>query len=87
LTLGGDQISRKQLVRESGGRQFSADSENIADICRAMAFSLKNYYSLGYLTEIGAGDKKPRRIEVLTPNHEYVINARRSFVPREQVEG
>jgi VWFA-related protein len=83
VTLGGDQISKKKLMRESGGRQFSADSEDIGSVCRSIAYSLKNYYALAYLTEVGKGSEKPRRIEVRIPGHDYVINARRSYTPKE----
>ena len=81
VSLGGDEISRKQLMRESGGRQFSAETEDITGVCHAIAHSLKNYYSLGYQTEIRPEEKKPRRIEVSIPGRKYTINARRSFVP------
>jgi len=82
VTLGGDQISRKQLLRESGGRQFSADTADVTGVCRAIAYTLKNYYALSYLTQIGPKDEKPRRIKVLIPGHDYVINARRSYSPK-----
>ncbi len=84
VSLGGDEISRKQLVRESGGRQFSADTNDITGVCRTIAHSLKNYYSLGYQTEIKRGEEKPRLIEVRLPGYKkYTVNARRSFVPNE----
>jgi VWFA-related protein len=81
ITLGGDEISRKQLMRESGGRQFSAETEDVTGVCHTIAHSLKNYYSLGYQTEIRADEKKPRKIEVLVPGKRYTINARRTFIP------
>lgn len=84
VTLGGDHISRKQLMRESGGRQFSADTADITGVCRAIAYSLKNYYALSYLTQIGPNDEKPRHIKVLIPGHDYVINARRTYNPKGQ---
>jgi VWFA-related protein len=87
LSLGGDQISRKRLLHESGGRQFSADTRDTTGTCRAIAYSLKNYYSLAYVTEISAGNRKPRRIEVLIPDRGFVINARRSFMPSERNGG
>ena len=86
VTLGGDQINRKQLMRESGGRQFSAYTAHITGVCRAIAYSLKNYYALSYLTQIGPNDEEPRRIKVLIPGHDYVINARRSYIPKEKRE-
>ncbi len=82
VSLGGDEISRKQLMRESGGRQFSAEAADITGVCRTIAYSLKNYYALAYQTEIKEGDTKPRRIEVTIPGAQYTINARRSYIPR-----
>jgi len=87
VTLGGDYISRKQLMRESGGRQFSADTENTTGVCRAIAYSLKNYYGISYLTQIGPNDEKPRHIVVQVPGHDYVINARRTYNPKLQQGG
>jgi VWFA-related protein len=83
VSLGGDNISKNQLMRESGGRRFSADTEDITGVCRAMAYSLKNYYALAYVTELTTGKEKPRRIDVRIPGHDYVINARRSYTPKE----
>ncbi len=82
VSLGGDEISRRQLMRESGGRQFPAETADITGVCRTIAYSLKNYYALAYQTEIKEGDAKPRRIEVAIPGGKYTINARRSYVPR-----
>ena len=82
FSLGGDQISRRQLMRESGGRRFSADTEDIAGVCRSIAFSLKNYYALAYLTKAPAEEVKSRRIEVLVPGHDCVIHARRTYIPK-----
>ena len=79
VTLGGDRISRNQLMKESGGRQFSADTEDITGTCRRIAFSLKNHYAIGYLTEIEEGEKKPRRIEVKIPGKDYTIHHRRTY--------
>ena len=79
VTLGGDQISKKQLMRQSGGRNFSAETEDIEGMCRKIAFSLKNHYVLGYLTEISAAESKPRRVEVRVPGKNYVIHFRRSY--------
>ncbi len=82
ITLGGDAISTNQLMRESGGRQFSAESKDIDGVCRQIASSLKNYYSIGYLTEIEAGDKKPRKVRVRVPRGKYTINFRRTYIPQ-----
>ena len=81
LTLGGDKISKDQLMRESGGRQFSAEDKDITGVCRKIAYSLKNYYAVGYLTNIETAEKKLRRVEVLVPGHDYTIHSRRSFTP------
>ena len=81
ISLGGDEISRKQLMRESGGRPFSAETSDITGVCRAIASSLKNYYSLGYQTEVKPGDRRARRLEVSVTGRKYTINARRSFIP------
>jgi VWFA-related protein len=78
-SLGGDQISKNQLMQESGGRNFSADTEDVEGVCRKIVFSLKNHYVLGYLTEIGAAEKKPRRVEVRVPGKNYIIHSRRSY--------
>lgn len=81
VTMGGDWINKKQLMRESGGREFSAETEDIRGTCRKIAASLKNYYSIGYLTEVEPGDMKRRRIEVRIPDRKCQINARRSYIP------
>ena len=83
-TMGGDLINKKQLMRESGGRKFSAETEDIRGASRQIAASLKNYYSIGYLTEVEPGDKKRRRIEVRIPDRKYKINARRSYIPAQR---
>jgi Ca-activated chloride channel family protein len=82
ITLGGDQISKNQLMRESGGRRFSAETADIPGVCRQIAFSLKNYYALGFLTEPNPAETKPRRVEVQTPGHEYTIHYRRTYLTR-----
>jgi VWFA-related protein len=84
VTVAGDRISKNQLMRESGGRKFSAENADMNETCRAIVNALKNYYSIGYQTEITPTDKKRRRIEVQIPGHNYIINARRSFIPQPQ---
>ncbi len=81
LDLGGDRISKRQILRESGGRQFSAEVEDIGGICRRIAYSLKNHYSLAYLTEVGPGSEKTRKVQVLTTGRDYLVYARRSYLP------
>jgi hypothetical protein len=78
VTLGGDWISKNQLLKQSGGRQFSTNTNDMAGVCRAIAYSLKNYYAVGYLTEIRPDEKRPRRIEVKVPGRRYTIRYRRS---------
>jgi VWFA-related protein len=82
ITAAGDRISRNQLMNESGGRKFSAETADISGNCRAIVASLKNYYSLSYQTEITAKDQKRRRIDIQIPGHNYIINARRSYIPQ-----
>ncbi len=79
LSLGGDAISKKQLTRESGGREFSGDKGDIDEICRSVAYSLKNHYQIGYLTKEPAPSEK-RRIEVLVPERQCSIYARHSYI-------
>jgi VWFA-related protein len=78
----GDAISTRQLMRESGGRRFSAESPDIEDVCRRMVYSLKNYYSIGYITKAPSDDEKPRKIQIHVPGKPYKINFRRTFIPR-----
>jgi VWFA-related protein len=78
----GDAISTRQLMRESGGRRFSAESPDIKDVCRQMMYSLKNYYSIGYITKAPSDDGKPRKIQIRVPGKPYKINFRRTFIPR-----
>ena len=72
----GDQISKRQLMSESGGRMFSAETEDIMGVSRAIVSSMKNYYSIGYKTD---ADLEERRIEVRIPGHDYVLNTRRTI--------
>ena len=78
LSFVSDRISRRQLLRESGGRRFSGDKEDIARTCRAIAWSLKNHYSLGYTTT-PLRDGERRSLEVLVPGYNYRIHVRRSY--------
>jgi VWFA-related protein len=77
----GDAISTNQLMRESGGRSFSAESSNIAGVSRQMLSSLKNYYSIGYIAKVRAGDAKARKINIRIPRHSYKIHFRRTYIP------
>jgi VWFA-related protein len=77
----GDAISAHQLMKESGGRRFSAESSKIEDVSNQILYSLKNYYSIGYLTKDQSGDKKPRKIRIRIPKNSYKINFRRTHIP------
>ncbi len=77
VTLGGDRISTSQLMKQSGGRNFSAETEDIRAVCLQIAYALKNYYAIGYLTETLPNEKKPRRIDVQVPGKNYTVNFRR----------
>ncbi len=81
VTLGGDAITTSQLMRESGGRRFSAESQDIEGVSHQIVYSLKNYYSVGYLTQIYPGDSKPRKIRIRIPQHPYVVHFRRTYIP------
>jgi VWFA-related protein len=82
VSLGGDEISSRQLMRESGGRRFSINSKDIAQLSGQVASSLKNYYSIGYMTEIAIGDKKPRKIQVRVPGRKCKVHFRRTYIPK-----
>jgi VWFA-related protein len=82
ITMVGDRISKNQLMHESGGRRFSAETTDRNETCRAIVSALKNYYSLGYQTEITPENQKPRRIEIQIPGQKYIINARHSYIPQ-----
>jgi len=81
VSLGGDEISSRQLIRESVGRQFSAETKDIEHVCRQAADSLKNYYSIGYLAEIKAGDITPRKIRIRVPERKFTVYFRRTYIP------
>jgi VWFA-related protein len=77
----GDAISTHQLMKESGGRKFSAESSKVEDISNQIWYSLKNYYSIGYHTQVQSGEKKPRKIQIHIPKQSYKINFRRTYIP------
>jgi VWFA-related protein len=81
VSLGGDEISARQLMRESGGRSFSAVTKDIAEVCQQVTNSLKTYYSIGYLTDIKDGDKKPRKIRIRVPGRKCAVHFRRTYIP------
>lgn len=81
ITLGGDEISSRQLQRESGGRRFSVEAKDLGTVSRQVVSSLKSYYTIGYLTEIKAGDEKPRKIRIRVPGRKCTIHYRRTFIP------
>lgn len=77
--LEADSSDKGRLARESGGRQFVAQGQDMTGVCRTIAYALKNHYTITYLTEIGALPQGPRRIEVLLPGRDCIIHARRSY--------
>ncbi len=81
-TLEQDQTDKGQLARESGGRQFSSQGEDMARTCHSIAYSLKNHYTMTYLTEIRSPEQQQRRIEVLVPSRPCIIHTRRSYVTK-----
>jgi VWFA-related protein len=78
-TLGGDHINKRQLMSESGGRKFSAETLDVIGVSKTIVNSMKNYYSIAYETEADQEGKKERRIEVKLPGHDYDINSRRTI--------
>ncbi len=82
ITLGGDQVSKNQLIKDSGGRRFSAETPDMSGVCRQIAYALKNYYVLGYMTDTGTEVKNPQKIEVSVPGKNYTLHYRRTFVPQ-----
>ena len=82
IIASGDAISTSQMIRESGGRQFSAETEDIAEVARQIVSSLKNYHSIGYLTEIKSDDYKPRKIRIDIPGKKFKIHFRRTYIPQ-----
>ena len=81
VSLGGDEISTRQLMRESGGRRFSFTDKKIEAVCQQVTDSIKNYYSIGYMTEINSGDNRPRKIRVTVPNRKCSVFFRRTYIP------
>lgn len=81
ITLGGDAISAHQLMRESGGRRFNAESRDLEQLGGQVASALKNYYSIGYMTEIKNSDNKPRKIRVRVPGRKCTVYYRRTYIP------
>jgi hypothetical protein len=67
------------MARESGGRQFSSQGEDMVRTCHSIAYSLKNHYTLTYLTELDSLEQQQRRIEVLVPSQPCLIHTRRSY--------
>jgi VWFA-related protein len=79
-TLEQDESTRGDLARESGGRQFSAEGGEMAQICRSIAYALKNHYTITYLTEAADEGEKERRIDVSIRGRDCIIHTRRSYV-------
>ena len=78
-SMGGDAVNKKQLMEESGGRKFSAETGDVMGVSKRIVSSMKNYYSLGYRTEFKPEKQNERRIEVHMPGHDYTINVRHTI--------
>ena len=78
-TAARDAGRRREFARKSGGREFAMIAAGMPRICRAIAFALKNHYTITYTTETGAPGRLPRRIEVSVPGKGYTTYARRSY--------
>ncbi len=81
VTLGGDAISKKQILRQSGGRDFAGSAEDLGTPARTMALSLKSHYSIGYLATVDGVEGKPRKVEITLPGKDHNVYYRRSFTP------
>lgn len=81
VSLGGDVISRRALLNESGGRQFAAEGEETGAVSHAVVRALKQHYTLGYLTTIETAEDRRRKLAVSVPGRDFDVRARRSFVP------
>lgn len=79
ISLGGDTMGKNRLVGSSGGRNFSANTEDISGVCRSIVYALKNHYNLAYLTNVDPSRDKARKIEITIPGKEYDIYYRRSY--------
>ena len=77
--LEADTSEKGRLARESGGRQFATEGQDVARVCQSIAYALKNHYTLTYLTEIGEQPQGLNRIEVLVPARNYIVHVRRSY--------
>lgn len=78
-SVGGDQLSKRKLMKESGGRNFSAETDDIMAVSKSIVRSMKNYYSIAYETEADDDGKKERHIEVQLPGYDYDIHTRRTI--------
>jgi Ca-activated chloride channel homolog len=79
ITMGGDDISRRQILRESGGRDFSGNASDLVSTVRSLARSLKNHYSLTFHTSLGGDARTSHRVEVSLPGKDFKVHYRRSF--------
>ncbi len=77
--LEGDPSGKGHIARESGGRQFVAEGQDMRHVCRSIAYALKNHYTITYLTEIEDQPQTPRGIEVQIPGRNYIVHTRRSY--------
>lgn len=80
VSLGADAISKRQLTRGSGGRDFDARSEDTGATCRAIAFCLKNHYSVGYQVRLEKSRDDAPEVEITVPGKPYKVLARRRYL-------
>ncbi len=77
--LESDASDRGLLARESGGRQFQAEGQDMRCVCRSIAYALKNHYTMTYLTEAAAQSQRLLTVDVQVPGRNYIIHVRRSY--------
>jgi hypothetical protein len=80
LSLISDQSGAAQLILDSSASQASDKNDDVSELCRTIAHLLLSRYNITYYTSL-PDNKKPRRVEVLIPGHDYRVLAQRSFIP------
>ena len=84
--LEADTSEKARLARESGGRQFATEGQDVTRVCRSIAYALKNHYTITYLTEIGAQPQGSNRIEVLVPARNDIVHAPQLHDPTSKID-
>ena len=80
LTLISDQSGSGQLIMGSAEVRSSDEEGNVTELCRTIARLLSSRYSITYHTPLPES-RGSRQIEVLVPEHDYRILARRTYAP------